>query len=35
VILPETDAEGAWRMAERMREAVEALRIPRVGEGAP
>jgi diguanylate cyclase (GGDEF)-like protein len=32
-ILPQTDAEGAWRLAERMREAVEALRIPRVGEG--
>jgi diguanylate cyclase (GGDEF)-like protein len=32
VILPQTDAEGAWRLAERMREAVEELRIPRVGE---
>jgi diguanylate cyclase (GGDEF)-like protein len=32
VILPQTDAEGAWRLAERIREAVEALRIPRVGE---
>jgi diguanylate cyclase (GGDEF)-like protein len=32
VVLPHTDAEGAWRLAERMREAVEALRIPRVGQ---
>jgi diguanylate cyclase (GGDEF)-like protein len=32
LILPQTDAEGAWRLAERMREAVEELRIPRVGE---
>jgi diguanylate cyclase (GGDEF)-like protein len=30
VVLPQTDAEGAWRLAERMREAVEALRV---GEG--
>jgi diguanylate cyclase (GGDEF)-like protein len=34
VILPQTDAEGAAQLAERMREAVEELRVPRVdGEG--
>jgi diguanylate cyclase (GGDEF)-like protein len=32
VILPQTDAEGAARLAERMREAVERLRVPRVGD---
>jgi len=34
VILPQTDDEGAALLAERMREAVEALQIPRVGGGA-
>ena len=34
VILPQTDLEGASQLAERMREAVEELRVPRVdGEG--
>lgn len=33
VILPGTDAEGAVQLAERMREAVEALRVPKLGEG--
>jgi diguanylate cyclase (GGDEF)-like protein len=32
VILPGTDAEGAVQLAERMREAVEALRVPKLGE---
>jgi diguanylate cyclase (GGDEF)-like protein len=32
VILPQTEPEGAARLAERMREAVERLRIPRVGD---
>ena len=31
VVLPQTDAAGAAQLAERMREAVERLRIPRVG----
>jgi diguanylate cyclase (GGDEF)-like protein len=31
VILPQTDAAGAALLAERMREAIEALRVPRVG----
>ena len=31
VVLPQTDAEGAALLAERMREAVERLRVPRVG----
>jgi diguanylate cyclase (GGDEF)-like protein len=31
VVLPQTDAEGAAQLAERMREAVESLRVPRVG----
>jgi diguanylate cyclase (GGDEF)-like protein len=30
VVLPQTDADGAALLAERMREAVEALQIPRV-----
>jgi len=34
VITPETDAGGAFRLAERMRERIEALRIPRLdGQG--
>jgi diguanylate cyclase (GGDEF)-like protein len=33
VVLPQTDAEGAALLAERMREAVERLRVPRVGGG--
>jgi diguanylate cyclase (GGDEF)-like protein len=33
VVLPQTDAEGAAQLAERMREAVERLRVPRVGGG--
>jgi diguanylate cyclase (GGDEF)-like protein len=31
VVLPGTDSEGAAQLAERMREAVERLRLPRVG----
>jgi diguanylate cyclase (GGDEF)-like protein len=31
VVLPQTDAAGAALLAERMRSAVEALRVPRVG----
>ena len=30
---PQTDAEGAALLAERMREAIEALQVPRVGGG--
>jgi diguanylate cyclase (GGDEF)-like protein len=34
VVLPQTEIEGAANLAERMREAIEALRIPRLdGEG--
>jgi diguanylate cyclase (GGDEF)-like protein len=34
VVLPQTDAEGAALLAERMREAVEGLHVPRVdGDG--
>jgi len=33
VVLPQTDAEGAALLAERMREGVEALQVPRVGGG--
>ena len=34
VVLPQTEIEGAAQLAERMREAIEALRIPRLdGEG--
>jgi diguanylate cyclase (GGDEF)-like protein len=33
VVLPQTDAEGAMLLAERMREAVEALQVPRVRGG--
>jgi diguanylate cyclase (GGDEF)-like protein len=33
VVLPQTDGEGAARLAERMREAVEALQVPRVRGG--
>jgi diguanylate cyclase (GGDEF)-like protein len=35
VVLPQTDAEGAALLAERMREAVERLRVPSVGGGEP
>jgi diguanylate cyclase (GGDEF)-like protein len=31
VVVPQTDAEGAALLAERMREAVERLRVPQVG----
>ena len=31
VVLPQTDSDGAALLAERMREAVERLRVPRVG----
>ncbi len=31
VVLPQTDAAGTALLAERMRQAVEALRVPRVG----
>jgi diguanylate cyclase (GGDEF)-like protein len=31
VVLPQTDVEGAVQLAERMREAIEALEVPRVG----
>jgi diguanylate cyclase (GGDEF)-like protein len=33
VVLPQTDLEGAEMLAERIREAVEAVRVPRVGGG--
>ncbi len=33
VVLPQTDAGGAVQLAERMREAIEALQVPRVGGG--
>jgi diguanylate cyclase (GGDEF)-like protein len=33
VVLPQTDVEGAEMVAERIREAVEALRVPRVRGG--
>ena len=33
VVLPQTDATGAAKLAERMRQAVEGLHIPRVGSG--
>ncbi|HMJ97439.1 MAG TPA: diguanylate cyclase [Thermoleophilaceae bacterium] len=35
VVLPQTDAEGAALLAERMREAIEALQVPRIGGGGP
>ena len=36
VVLPQTEIDGAAQLAERMREAIEALRIPRLdGEGRP
>jgi diguanylate cyclase (GGDEF)-like protein len=31
VVLPQTDAAGAAKLAERMRQAVESLHVPRVG----
>ena len=31
VVLPETDGEGAAQVAERMREAIERMRVPTVG----
>ena len=31
VVLPQTDPKGAALLAERMREAIEALRVPKVG----
>jgi diguanylate cyclase (GGDEF)-like protein len=34
VVLPQTDSEGAAQLAERMREAVERLRVPDVGGNA-
>ena len=33
VVLPQTDAAGAAKLAERMRQAVESLHVPRVGGG--
>jgi diguanylate cyclase (GGDEF)-like protein len=33
VVLPQTDVEGGEMLAERIREAVEGLRVPRVGGG--
>jgi diguanylate cyclase (GGDEF)-like protein len=33
VVLPQTDLEGAALLAERMREAIERLRVPRLGGG--
>ena len=33
VVLPQTDSEGAARLAERMREAVERLRVSSAGSG--
>jgi diguanylate cyclase (GGDEF)-like protein len=35
VVLPQTDSDGAALLAERMREAVERLRVPSVGGGTP
>jgi len=35
VVLPQTDCAGAALLAERMREAVERLRVPSVDGGAP
>jgi diguanylate cyclase (GGDEF)-like protein len=35
VVLPQTDAEGTAQVAERIREAIEACRIPRLGGGEP
>jgi diguanylate cyclase (GGDEF)-like protein len=35
VVLPQTDSVGAALLAERMREAVERLRVPSVDGGAP
>jgi diguanylate cyclase (GGDEF)-like protein len=35
VVLPQTDADGAALLAERMREAVERLRVPSVGGDEP
>jgi diguanylate cyclase (GGDEF)-like protein len=35
VVLPQTDSDGAALLAERMREAVERLRVPSVGGGSP
>ena len=35
VVLPQTDADGAAQVAERIREAIEALRVSRVGGGEP
>ena len=34
VVLPQTDSEGAEQLAERIREAVERLEVPRVDGGA-
>ena len=34
MVLPQTDAAGAELLAERMREAIEALPVPRVDGGA-
>ncbi|MGI9081799.1 MAG: diguanylate cyclase [Thermoleophilaceae bacterium] len=33
VVLPQTDVEGAALLAERMREAIDRLRVPRLGGG--
>ena len=33
VVLSQTDADGAVLLAERMREAIEALQVPRIGAG--
>jgi diguanylate cyclase (GGDEF)-like protein len=33
VILPHTDLEGAYAIAERIRTAIEAVRIPRIDQG--
>jgi diguanylate cyclase (GGDEF)-like protein len=35
VVLPQTDAEGAAQVAERMREAIEACRVARLAGGEP
>ena len=35
VVLPQTDAEGAAQVAERIREAIEACRVPSVEGGEP
>jgi diguanylate cyclase (GGDEF)-like protein len=35
VVLPQTELAGAALLAERMREAIERMRVPRLGGGEP